>query len=195
MGYDRRQLDICDSRRARELLLDQRADWLINAASLTNVDYCEAHADEADAVNGHAVEKLAAICSETKTTLVQLSTDYVFDGRSRVPYTEDAPTNPINVYGRSKWLGECFARTASSYLIVRTAWLFGQGKSNFVEAILRQASTEASLRVVNDQTGSPSYAPDMAECIERLMSINADGVFHIANSGAATRYELARKAI
>lgn len=201
VGYDRRQLDICDSQRARELLLDQRADWLINAASLTDVDRCEAHADEAEAVNGHAVEKLAAICSKTKTTLVQVSTDYIFDGRSSVPYGEDASPNPINVYGRSKWLGECFAREASRFLIVRTAWLFGQGKSNFVETILRQASAGGPLRVVNDQTGSPSYAPDMAECIERLMSINADGkpacrgVFHIANSGSATRYELACKAI
>jgi dTDP-4-dehydrorhamnose reductase len=195
VGFDRRQLDICDSRRARELLLDQRADWLINAAALTDVDRCEAQADEADAVNAHAVAELAAICSETKATLVQVSTDYVFDGRSSVPYGEDAPPNPINVYGRSKWLGECFARKAWRYLIVRTAWLFGRGKSNFVETILRQAAAGAPLRVVNDQTGSPSYAPDMAECIERLMSINADGVFHIANSGAATRYELACKAI
>ncbi len=195
VGYDHRQLDIRDSRRARESILDQRAEWLINAASLTDVDRCEAQADEADAVNAHAVAGLAAICSEMKTTLVQVSTDYVFDGRSSVPYTEDAPPNPINVYGRSKWLGECFAREASRYLIVRTAWLFGRGGSNFVETILCQASAGAPLRVVHDQTGSPSYAPDMAECIERLMSINADGVFHIANGGSATRFELACKAI
>ncbi len=195
VGYDRRQLDICDSRRARELLLDQRADWLINAASLTDVDRCEAQADEADAVNAHAVANLAAICSGARTTLVQVSTDYVFDGRSSVPYREDDPPNPINVYGRSKWLGECSTRKAGRYLIVRTAWLYGQGKSNFVEKILSQASAEGPLRVVNDQTGSPSYAPDMAECIERLMIVNADGVFHIANSGSATRYELACKAI
>lgn len=186
VAYDRRFLDICDSRRARDLILDQRADWLINAAALTDVDRCETQADEADAVNAHAVANLAAICSETKTTLVQVSTDYVFDGRSAVPYVEDAPPNPINVYGRSKWLGECFAREAWRHLIVRTAWLFGRGKSNFVETILRRAAEGAPLRVVNDQFGSPSYAPDMAECIERLMGLNADGVFHIANSAAAT---------
>lgn len=195
VGYDREQWDITDAEGARDLLLSQRATWLINAAALTQVDWCETRAGEANAVNAEAVAHLAAICNEAGTILLQVSTDYVFDGRSPRPYREEDVPNPINAYGRSKWLGEQHARSARRHLIVRTAWLYGAGGSNFVDTVLGKAAAGESIRVVNDQWGSPSYAGDMAECIERLMRIEAQGIFHIANSGEATWCDLARRAI
>jgi dTDP-4-dehydrorhamnose reductase len=193
-AYDLPDLDITSADRAREVLAPQRARWLINTAAMTQVDLCESRAQEANAVNADAVATLASICNESDTALVQVSTDYVFDGRASRSYREDDPANPINAYARSKWQGELHARSARRHLIMRTAWLYGPRGRNFVDTILAKAAAGEALRVVDDQTGSPSYARDMAECLERLMRIDAEGVFHVTNSGQATWYDLARKA-
>ncbi|NOS99844.1 MAG: dTDP-4-dehydrorhamnose reductase [Phycisphaerales bacterium] len=194
-AYERRQLDITDRDRLRQAIVAGRPAWVVNAAAFTNVDACESQADSADRVNARAVADLAAISDESGAALLHISTDYVFDGRSAVPYREDDPPAPISTYGRSKMLGEQSARHATRHLIVRAAWLYGPGGRNFIDAILARAETGQPLRVVNDQRGNPSNAADMAECVERLMRLDATGLYHIVNGGTTTRYELACRAI
>lgn len=195
IGFDKTALDVCDAGRVREVLSAQRPEWLVNAAAMTQVDLCESQTDRANAINAHAVGRLADLCNRTQTTLVHIGTDFVFDGRSRRPYREDDPTNPINAYGRSKLIGEENACTAHRHMIVRSAWLYGPGGRNFVETILDKAAAGTPLRVVDDQTGSPTCTVDLADGIARLMRVRATGVYHVVNDGEATWYELAREAV
>lgn len=193
--YDRRTLDITDGDRVRQTIVAHRPAWVVNAAAFTNVDACESQSDAADRVNARAVTDIASTCDDCGAALLHISTDYVFDGRSAVPYREDDPPAPISAYGRSKLAGEQAARRAARHLIVRAAWLYGPGGRNFIDAIRARAEAGQPLRVVDDQRGNPSNATDMAECVERLMLLNATGIYHIVNSGATTRCALAREIV
>ena len=161
--------------------------YLVNCAAYTAVDDCETDEGSATAVNGTAVGHLAAACNAAGAVLVQLSTDYVFDGTGSRPYRESDPVAPTSAYGRSKLTGEHLAATADRHLIVRTAWLYGHGGRNFVEAIRRQIDGGAtSLRVVADQVGSPTFCDDLASALLDLIGIGADGIVHAVNSGSTT---------
>ncbi len=194
-SFSEAELDITDSDRIREVLQQHRPQWLINAAAYTNVDGAEENHELANRVNGLAVSKLADACNECGATLVHISTDYVFDGSSEKPYAEHDAPNPQNAYGRSKLLGEQNAQHAETHIIVRTAWLYGIGGRNFIEAILARAAKGQPLRVVADQNGSPTYAGDLAVAIEQLMRVDAAGLFHFTNANATTWHGLAIKAI
>ena len=187
-------LDITDAPATRQMIETTRPVWVINCAANTDVQRCETD-PSTNAVNADAVANLAEVCQQTNSRLLQISTDYVFDGKASRPYREQDAPGPVNVYARAKLLAERFAQACDRYLIVRTAWLFGPGGRNFVATILADAKAGVPLQVVNDQTGNPSYAPDMAECIERLMRLEAEGIFHIVNAGQATWYDLACKAV
>ncbi len=191
----RERIDVTDSPGVRALVRDHRPAWVVNCVALTNVDYCEDHPDETEATNVKPVAALAAACNETESRFVQIGTDFVFDGKLDRPYREDDPPNPLNVYARSKLLAEQQAGACDRTLIVRTAWLYGLGERSFVAKILARAAAGSPLCVVSDQIGSPSYAPDLAECIERLMHLDARGVYHVVNGGQASWYELARRAV
>ncbi len=195
IARDLPELDITDPSSVRDLVRAHSPRWVVNTAAMTQVDDCETAEAQARAVNAKAVGCLAEVCTETNGTLVHLSTDYVFDGRSSRPYVETDEPNPISVYGRTKLLGEQYARSARRHLVIRTAWMYGPGGRNFVETILGRAASGAPLRVVNDQFGSPTHASDVAECVERLMRLDAEGVFHVTNGGEATWHELACRAI
>jgi dTDP-4-dehydrorhamnose reductase len=197
-GHDLDTLDICDRDAVAELVgrLEPRA--LVNCAAFTSVDACEADEATATAVNGTAVGHLAAACDSTGASLVQVSTDYVFSGDGDRPYTETDPVAPASAYGRSKLEGERLARTADRHLIVRTAWLYGHGGANFVEAIRLQIDGGASsLRVVADQVGSPTLCDDLAAALLELIDSGARGVVHAVNSGSTSWHgfavEIARR--
>jgi dTDP-4-dehydrorhamnose reductase len=195
-GLGPEDLDITDAGACRAILLEHRPDVLINAAALTDVDYCESHEAEATRVNGAGAANLAQAATESQALLIHYSTDYVFDGGKSEPYVEEDPPNPLSAYGRSKLLGEQSVRSlARDHLILRTSWLFGSAGKNFIRTIIKAAQSTKQLRVVNDQRGSPTYTRDLAACTVRLVNAHARGVFHVTNSGSCTWFDLAAFAL
>lgn len=170
-------------------------DVVINAAAYTRVDDAESDETTATRINGTAAGTVATAARLAGARVVQLSTDYVFDGRSTVPYDERHPIDPVNAYGRSKAAGEravLAAHPEGSY-IVRTAWLYGAHGPNFARTILSAASTRQTLGVVNDQRGQPTWTADLAAAIIELLSVDAEpGVYHATNSGEASWFDFAR---
>jgi len=140
------------------------------------------------------VKNIADACSGKDITIVQFSTDYVFDGTGSRPYVEEDVCNPINVYGASKLAGENHLRTITEdYILIRTAWLYGAKGKNFVQTILDRARSTGKLTVVDDQTGSPTCTRDLAAATELLIDKNARGLFHVTNRGNCTWYDFAKK--
>jgi dTDP-4-dehydrorhamnose reductase len=178
-------------------------DVLINCTGYHKTDEVEAHATEAFRINAHAVGTLAKACKARGARIVQISTDYVFDGEGRRPYGEEDEASPLNVYGASKLLGEKLAQREhdDGTMIVRVASLFGvagsSGKGgNFVETILKKGRESGEVRVVNDVTMSPTSTADTARAVLGLLRKNAGkGIYHVVNSGAATWFEFARQII
>jgi dTDP-4-dehydrorhamnose reductase len=166
---------------------------VFHLAAFTQVDACESEVEKAFAVNAEGTKHVALGAARCGAKVVFLSTDYVFDGEKKVPYREDDPPGPLNVYGQSKWRGEQYLqRLTEDALIVRTQWLYGRSGSNFVTAILRQAKEREELQIVADQTGSPTYTVDLARALSALTRQDLRGVFHVANSGSCTWYEFGR---
>lgn len=163
---------------------------LINTAGLTDVDYCEANEGLAISVNGEAPGALAAHCRQRGARFVQISTDYVFSGEKDGPLTEDSPTGPINVYGRTKLEGEQRALAALPETIVaRVSWLFGLEKPSFPDRIIRQAQERLDVSAVNDKWACPTYSDDVCEWLLALLQKNAPGVFHLCNGGSCSWHE------
>lgn len=186
-GSDVDTLDITDAAAVDRWVGTHRPRALINCAAYTAVDDCEAHEEEAALINGAAVAHLAASCNRVDATLVHVSTDYVFDGTGNRPYNEHEATRPSSAYGRTKLIGEVEARGANRHLVVRTAWLYGRGGKNFVEAIRRQVEANApELRVVADQRGCPTSCDDLAAALLDLVGADYSGIVHAVNSGETT---------
>lgn len=172
-------------------------DVLINASAYTQVDLAEDEPEKAFALNASAPPLLATLAARRAIPFVHYSTDFVFNGHKHSPYTEYDETNATSVYGISKADGERgllklgYERT----LIIRISWLFGPGRTNFVKKILGLADVRKSLTVVNDQIGSPSYTPDIAENTVKLLEKDATGIYHLANSGETSWHGLANMAV
>jgi dTDP-4-dehydrorhamnose reductase len=196
-AFPREQLDITDFLRVAETLRSLRPRCVFNCAAFVRVDDAEEMPDEAWRVNALAVWNLARLCAEMDAMLVHLSTDYVFDGRKKAPYTELDVPNPLSVYGATKLLGEYFARAyCPHHFVVRTAGLYGRKGSrakggSFVDRILAKAQAGEPLRVVTDQITSPTYAPDLAAHLVRLAATEKFGLYHLANSGYCSWHEFA----
>lgn len=194
----RAELDVTDSRAVNAAIAEHKPSIIINCAAYTKVDLAEQEEALANAINGSSVELLAAAANTVDALLVQVSTDFVFDGEQRTPYEVTDATNPLSAYGRSKFLGEVAAAHAHKHLIVRTSWLFGVHGPNFVEAIRNQIRKGTNpLRVVNDQHGRPTYTPHLASAIVRLARIAnesdvARGVVHYADADACSWFDFAR---
>jgi len=188
-------LDITDADAVRATLRGWSPDLIVNCAAYTKVDDCETQVEQAMRVNGDGPGVLARAAVAANARFIHLSTDYVFDGRGGRPYREDDPTAPpeiLSAYGRSKLAGEVGVRAADpNALIVRTAWVYGPDGPGFPNAILRAAKEKPRLKVVNDQAGCPTYAPDLAQAIVALAMIEATGIVHVANSGVCTWYDFA----
>jgi dTDP-4-dehydrorhamnose reductase len=177
-------------------VVNARPTTVINCAAFTAVDDCESNEELALAVNATAVGHLAAACQKTGARLVHISTDYVFSGDGKVPYTEDSPVAPKSAYGRTKLRGEELARMAGKHLVVRTAWLYGHGSRNFVEAIRSQIDNGAdTLKVVADQTGCPTYCDDLADALLDLADAGAHGTVHAVNAGHTTWHGFAEEIV
>ncbi|HZS11171.1 MAG TPA: dTDP-4-dehydrorhamnose reductase [Nitrospirales bacterium] len=178
---------------AVERIVAARPGVVIHTAAYTDVDGAEREPETAWAINAEGTERVARAAAKAGARLITLSTDYVFDGRETRPYTEEDPPNPLNAYGRSKLEGERRALAACSRtLVVRTAWLYGRHGKNFVTSIMRQASSGIPLRVVVDQRGCPTAAPDLAEAISYLLRrTNAAGILHAVGAGDCTWHEFA----
>ncbi|MDX1390548.1 MAG: dTDP-4-dehydrorhamnose reductase, partial [Acidobacteriota bacterium] len=190
-GLAREQLDITSPGEIDKAIETTRPEILINAAAYTDVDGAEGDDRSALLANAKGPERLARATASIGIPMVQLSTDYVFDGERDRPYTEYDPTGPISVYGRSKLAGEDAVRASNpKHYIVRTAWLYAVEGSNFPNT-MRTLAGRNDVRVVDDQKGSPTYAPHLAEAIKRLIATGKFGTYHIAGRGGATRYELA----
>lgn len=189
----RAQLDVGNAEHVRGVMASFRPSLVFNCAAFTKVDLCETD-PLAQAVNADAVETLASACAKAGAKLVQVSTDFVFDGRKREPYLEDDPTAPLSAYGRSKREGEEHALNAPGSLVVRSSWLFGSHGPNFVEAMLKQAeSGKKEVRVVTDQVGRPTATADLAEALVALVDTDASGIVHYANRGEVSWNEFARE--
>ena len=166
--------------------------YCINCAAYTAVDKAEAEKDLAFLVNGEAVGVLAAICKEHGTKLIHISTDYVFNGEGTYPYTENFPTDPINIYGASKLQGEKDAIGFNpDSIVIRTSWVYSSFGKNFVKTMMRLMNEKDEIRVVNDQIGSPTYAADLAEVILNIISNWKPGIYNFSNEGIITWYEFA----
>lgn len=179
------QADIADRGRLADLGVRFGPELLINCAAFTKVDDCETRRDHALEANGRAVGNLAALADTLGARLIQVSSDYVFDGRASTPYREDAATGPLSVYGESKLLGETAALGSRRALVVRASWLFGPGGPNFAATMLklfaRQRADGTPVRVVADQIGAPTYTPFLARTLCDLGAAGASGIVHYRN--------------
>jgi dTDP-4-dehydrorhamnose reductase len=191
-GVDIGDIDITSIESVRRVLLTLKPGVIINAAAYTDVDGCETRRDLAMQVNGEGVGNLALTASEIGARLVQISTDYVFDGGKGSPYVEGDPTQPLCVYGESKLAGELKVQLAPDYLIVRTQWLYGVHGKNFVETMLRLAGEKKELAVVDDQVGSPTWTVDLSLAIRALLEKGCCGTYHVANAGYCSWNEFAK---
>lgn len=189
----RGKCDITCEADVAQLFREYQPTLLFNCAAHTKVDLCENEPEWANAVNGSAVGALARACKNIGAYFVHFSTDAVFDGSGNRPYRPEDPVGPVSSYARSKLLGEQKLQESAPdrWMIVRTAWLFGENGRCFPRTILDRARSSQSLRVVNDQCGSPTYAHDLAEAVLQLVNCNGQGIWHIVNSGQATWFELA----
>ena len=193
-GVDLPDGDLAIAGVATRLLAAHRPDRVVNCAAYTAVDRAEVERDRAEAGNVTAVTRLGAACQEIGAALTQVSTDYVFAGADPAGYDEDAPRDPVSWYGATKARGEeAVERLSIPWQIVRTSWLFGHGPTNFVRTIRRLLAERESLTVVDDQHGSPTYAPDLATLILHLTETDATGIFHGTNAGHCTWFEFAQE--
>ena len=191
--FGSRDLDVRDHHAVEQVIATTAPNVVVNCAAYTDVDGAETNAVHARSVNADGVANLASACKPTGAFLVHISTDFVFDGGMNRPYRPTDQPNPSSVYGRTKLLGErALAAVDCRHLIVRASWLFGSGGRNFVEAVLAQAGRAASLRVVADQVGRPTFTNDLAEAILHLIDHGAEGVVHFANSGFCSWHQFAQ---
>jgi dTDP-4-dehydrorhamnose reductase len=191
-------LDITDPGKTTSFIHKVKPDWIINCAAYNQVDKAESDYQNALLVNGIAVKNIADALKDSTCRFIHISTDYVFDGNSNVPYTDSSIPNPVSAYGRSKLEGEKAALTHYGSMVIRTSWLYSAFGNNFVKTIIRLANEKESVRVVSDQTGSPTYALDLADAIMQIVSgvirnqlaFNS-GIYNYSNEGVCSWYDFA----
>lgn len=187
VGLDSARLDIRDRDAVQQCLATHRPEVVFNCAAYTRVDQAESERTQAFAVNESGAAHVAAACAEHEARLIHLSTDYVFDGRQSLPYRETDATRPVSVYGASKRAGEeAVLQQLPQSLVVRTAWLYGAVGKNFMNTMLKLCAERETLRVVDDQHGSPTSTDDLARALWQLADLRASGIVHATNAGVTT---------
>ena len=193
VGLSHADLDVTDKGAVWRALRRERPDVVVHCAAMTDVDGCELDPERAFLVNAVGTAHVAAASNALGAKLIYISTDFVFDGEKEEGYDEFDEPSPVNEYGRSKLWGERMAQAlCPKHAIVRTAWLFGFGRRNFVSAVAERLREEGKVRAVTDQVGSPTYTRDLARALLHLVEAEAYGVYHVVNSGRASRFELAK---
>lgn len=196
---DSATLDITDASSTQELFLQKKPNYCINTAAYTAVDKAESESEKAYLINATGPENLAKICADFGTTLIHISTDFVFDGTQTTPYVETDSTAPLGVYGASKLAGElAIQQHGNAYYIIRTSWVYSPFGNNFMKTMLRLAAERDSLSIVNDQIGTPTNALDLAAVIIELiqkdsaMEVHPFGIYHYSNEGQCSWFEFAK---
>lgn len=185
-------LDITEEAAVKEYIQAHKPDIILNCAAMTAVDLCESEQEMAYRINALGPKYLAMEAEQIGAKLVHVSTDYVYDGLGKEPYTEEAAPNPLSVYGKTKLAGDEFVQAScEKYFILRTAWVYGEGK-NFVKTMLRLAENNNKIRVVADQYGTPTSALELARVIVYLMNTESYGIYHATGEGSASWYEFAK---
>lgn len=202
VGLNHAQLDLGGPEQMRATLGGLEFDALINTAAQTNVDRCETHQEEAFAINGEAPGVLAEICAQKKARFIHISTDYVFDGEKREPYTEEGEARPISRYGESKRAGERRALEANERaLIVRVSWVFGPDRPSFIDWALNQAREHEEVNAIADKWATPTYTLDLAQMLKAFLpgagitDPGYNGIVHLANTGECSWQEYAQWAL
>ena len=197
VGVDLPEFDLTNRKAVHAAIESHRPHVVVNTAAFTQVDFAERESETCRAVNVQGVQNLVDACRRSAARIVQISTDYVFDGQQNRPYTESDSPNPLNTYGQTKWEAEQIVAQHSDHLIVRTAGLFGpkglKPTRNFFDTMLVLAMSRVPLRVVDDQITSFTYTRDLAEAIKTLLTTQARGIFHVANSGHASWFRFAKE--
>jgi dTDP-4-dehydrorhamnose reductase len=189
-------IDLRDHARVRDMVRESRPEWILLLAAYTDVDGCESNRELAFAVNCEGAVNVARAAREAGSRLLFVSTDYVFDGSKRSPYEISDTRNPTSVYGESKARAEeQLLEILPEVCIARTSWLFGTGGKCFPATILKLASTRPEISVVNDQCGSPTFAPDLSSALVELCRASAHGIVHVTNSGNCTWHEFATEIV
>ena len=193
-GFDRSEFDISDLESVRHILSD--FDVVVNCAAWTAVDEAEANEAAALAINGTGPANVARVCAELGSKLVQISTDYVFSGDAKIPYSESEITRPKSAYGRTKLAGELAVREnlPHGHYVVRTAWLYGQHGPNFVKTMINLEKTKDSISVVDDQIGQPTWTKDLTTQVISMIDSNApSGTYHATSSGQTSWFGLTQR--
>ena len=200
MFTDVDSLDICDKDELIDFVTGNDIRYIINCAAYTAVDKAEDDAELCEKINATAVKNLGLAAAEAGAGIIHVSTDYVFDGTSCRPYTEDMPTKPCSVYGKTKLKGEKnLLKACPDAIIIRTAWLYSPFGNNFVKTMIKLGSERESLNVIFDQVGTPTYAEDLADAILKAMDQTIDtehdkgGVYHFSNEGVCSWYDFTIK--
>jgi len=195
-------LDITDPAQVADFMKKSQPDWIVNCAAYTLVDKAESEPDTAFSLNAKAVKNITDAIQGTECRFIHVSSDYVYDGRTYTPYNENSQTNPLSAYGKSKLEGEKFALLHPGTMVIRTSWLYSSFGNNFVKTILKNASVKPALRVVFDQTGSPTYAADLAGAIISIISgvirnhfAFTAGVYNYSDEGVCSWYDFATEIV
>ncbi len=187
-------LDITDFSSVVKKIEEVGPEIVVNCAAYTDVDGCESNKVLAYQVNAGGPQNLAIACEMAGAALLQVSTDFIFDGSKGSPYQEFDLPNPLSVYGLSKLAGEKYVSSLTNrYYIVRTAWLYGQSGNNFVKSILKIAGEKEKLQIVDDQIGSPTFTYDLAERIADIITSKGYGIYHVVNGGQCSWYDFGKK--
>src|SRR4030095_14157389 len=196
-GFNHAQLDLASLDDVRGKLGAINFDVLINAAAFTNVDACETERDRAFLINAEAPGILAEICNEKDAKLIHFSTDYVFGGEKRAPYTEEDRAKPISAYGESKLAGEkCVLASEDGHLVVRVSWVFGPDRPSFVDAMIKRAQQDEKIDAISDKFSTPTYTHDIAHMLPQFFDRSiAGGILHFSNAGKCTWQEYAQWAL
>ena len=197
VGFDHAQLDLSELEDLRGKVGATTFDVLINAAAFTNVDACENERDRAFRINAEAPGVLGEICNEKDAKLIHFSTDYVFDGEKRAPYTEEDQANPISAYGESKLAGEKNVLAGEDgHLVVRVSWVFGPDRPSFIDGMIKRAQQDEKIDAISDKFSTPTYTHDIAHMLPQFFDrAVAGGIFHFANAGKCTWQEYAQWAL
>jgi len=205
-SFENFQLDICNHKKVKDIIISQDPDCIINTTALNNVDYCEKNPELANKINYLAVKNIAEICNDQNIKLIHLSTDSVFDGQQSLSYEETDQPNPINVYGKSKYLGELEVSKNQNNLIVRASVLYGWLPDNFASQstssmkqynfglwLINTLKNNEIIKIITDELSTPIIADDFAQSILHLIHKNKSGIFHSSPNIVISRYEFSKK--